>query len=106
MPTLVRLASLEAALLLAALIAIVSYQMLTGRISLAGLLRDKTNQNQLSPVRVQLFVSTVFGAGALLYSAATRGALTVLPPEVLVLFASSQGLYLAGKYLSRRDLRL
>jgi hypothetical protein len=105
MPTLARLASLEAAVFFAALAAIVCYQILTGRIHLTGLLRDKTRRNQLSPARIQLLLVTIFGAGMMLRSAAGQGALTLLPPEVVALFGASHGLYLGNKYLNRGALR-
>ena len=87
--------------LLAALAAIVGYRMLTGRIVVAGILRDK-ERGEISPVRVQMLLFTLVGAAAyfsLVVEAIANGAsaLPKAPEMLLLLMGGSQATYLAGK---------
>ncbi len=101
METLVKFAQLEIWFLLGGLALIVGYQMLTGKINTTGLLQDKEHKD-LSPVRVQLLLFTLIGAGSYLALAVDMietGApsLPTVPAELLLLLGGSQAVYLGGK---------
>ena len=110
--TLVAVIRIEVWVLLLGLAALVGYQMLTGQINTAGLLRDKGNNlaaqagepgtGELSPGRIQLLLLTLFGAASYLSLvaksvAADENALPAVPEELLLLFGGSHLVYLGGK---------
>ena len=77
-----------------ALAAVVLYQMLTGRINLAGVMspkdpNDPNNPDQTSPERVQLLLATLAAAASYLGEVAKNTGATM--PDV-----SNQWLYLMG----------
>jgi hypothetical protein len=89
-------------LFLVLLVLVIAYQMLTGRIRLKGLMRDKTT-GQLSPGRVQLFAVTLMGAGGYLVKVLTAHSEASLPPvpaDLLGAVGASSGIYLLGKFHS------
>jgi hypothetical protein len=98
---------LHAALLawFGAVVAIVGYRLLTGAISLSGLL--DADGVATSAERVQLLVGTLFALGAYvataLHDAAQQGAgltkLPEVPDALLVLFGGNQALYLGAKFI-------
>ncbi|HWA91909.1 MAG TPA: hypothetical protein VG889_17855 [Rhizomicrobium sp.] len=104
------LASLvEKALLywLVAMAAVVVWRCVSGRINLAGMLTHSDADPRPTPERVQLLVGFLFAtvAYAQLALAATQApgsptptALPDVPNELLVLFAGSHSIYLAGKF--------
>lgn len=95
------LARFEAIAALSALAMVVAYQALRGRITLRGMLNDKTS-GRLDPGRVQLLCSTLLLSGALLMSLEHgKGTPTVSVPSdwLLALFGGSQGIYLVRKTL-------
>lgn len=97
METLVIFLRFEMWLLLGSLIAIVAYQILTGRINTNKMLFDKWT-NDFSSGRVQLLTFTLFGV--LYYVAQVVHDPTKLPDvpnELLLLLGGSNVLYLAGK---------
>ncbi len=88
---------LELKVFVGGLLAILGYQMLTGRINTRGLIRDKRT-GQLSPGRIQLLVFTLAGAmyyGMLLASQPDR--FPPVPDALLYLIGGSQAAYLSGK---------
>ena len=92
----------EAWLLLGGLAFVVGYRLLSGPINTAGLLRDKSAANDLSPVRVQLLLFTLLGAGSYLALTldaieAAKPALPDVPDELLLLVGGSHAVYLGGK---------
>ena len=88
---------------LSALIAVVAYQVLIGRINLSGLLEGKSS-GQLSPGRVQLLFVTLLGMFYCLKTGLSGEGqlLRALPTEMLALIGGSQSLYLVDKYRSCR----
>lgn len=92
----------EVWLLLGLLALIVAHGLLAGPINTAGLLLDKSEKNEISPVRVQLLAFTLVGAGsylALTLDAIDAGktALPEVPQELLLLVGGSHAIYLGGK---------
>lgn len=99
MEWLASIARFEAWVLLGGLMAVVGYQLLTGRINLRGLLVDKA-KGGFSPGRVQLLVLTVAGAGQYLMSAAGHapdGTMPPVPLETLALVGGGNLIYLGAK---------
>ena len=104
------LASLvEKALLywLAAMAALVLWRCITGKINLSGMLTHSDADPRPTPERVQLLVGFLFAsvAYAQLALAATQAPgsplptqLPEVPNELLLLFAGSNSIYLAGKF--------
>lgn len=87
---------------LAGLALTLAFLMLTGRICLHGLLRDKWD-GSISPGRIQALVATIAGGCGYLVSAlahAGTGSLPPVPGELLAVLGASNGLYLAGKFNS------
>jgi hypothetical protein len=74
-----------------ALAVVVFYQMMTGRINMAGVLsgKDPNNPNQTSPERVQLLLATIAAAATYMGDVAKNSSGTM--PDV-----SNQWLYLMG----------
>jgi len=88
-----------------ALIAVIGFQLLTGRINTRGLLRDKSldASESLSPARAQLLVSTVIMAVMYTYrvvASSGSGALPDIPGSVLAFVGASQVIYLLGKAIT------
>lgn len=106
--TLIHIIQLEMWAFAIGLIAVLTYQLATGRINLRGLLRDKRPRpgdlergefGRVSPTRVQLLTLTMAAAFVYLALLPTSGAGTLpdVPPELLVLFGGSASIYLGGK---------
>jgi hypothetical protein len=86
--------------LIAGLLFIVGYQLLTGRINMKKLLFDKTT-NRRSPGRVQLLMLTLVGAlSYLLMTVDDPNKLPKVPRELLLLIGGSNFVYLTGKVYS------
>ncbi len=95
-------AAIAAGLLLAGFFGVVVFQMVSGRISLAGLLDTKapSGRRTFSPGRLQMLIATVVIAGRYLYSVAVnpqQAALPTLHPAELAVLGGSQAVYLGGK---------
>lgn len=76
----------------------IAIQLLTGKINMRGLLRDRRD-GQLSPGRIQLLVVTL--TGSLSYFAQAihaQGGLPAPSPELLLALGGSHALYLTGKF--------
>lgn len=101
MEALIEIVRFGAWFFLGSLALLVVYKMLTQRINTAGLLQDKEHKD-LSPVRVQLLLFTLIGAGAYLALAADMietgaSSLPTVPAELLLLLGGSHAVYLGGK---------
>lgn len=87
-----------------AMLAIVAYQMLTGRINLKGLLsrKGRADPNQTSPERIQLLLVTI--AASARYIGEVRQSTTGNLPDIgndwLYLMGGSSGLYVLHKIWS------
>lgn len=106
MPTLMTFARYEIGFLLAALAAIVAYQIVTGRINTRGLLSDKAKNGAVSfsPARLQLLMFTLATAAYVLSKvissiAAGKPVFPEIDPNVLVILGGSHALYLGAKSL-------
>jgi hypothetical protein len=90
--------------LICGLAAVVLWKLLTGSISLAGLLDSfDGGKRSSSPGRMQLLLFTLVAAGQYLVAVwknPVAGSLPPVPQEVLAMVAGSQVLYLGGKTLS------
>jgi hypothetical protein len=83
--------------LITALMLVVGYQLLAGRINTKKLLFDKTN-NHRSPGRVQLLMLTLVGAlSYLLMTVDDPKNLPEVPTELLLIMGGSNLVYLTGK---------
>src|SRR5438270_12046657 len=111
MTTLMMFARYEIGVLLAALTAVVVYQIITGRINTRGLLSEKTKDGVqgISPARVQLLLFTLAFAGYVLsqvtYSIANAasgqpGQFPTIDVKWLLILGGSHSMYLGGKGLS------
>ena len=82
-----------------ALAAVVVYQMLTGRISLAGLMSQKDNSTQTSPERIQLLLATIAAAANYLGEVAKNnsGIMPDVSDNWLYLMGGSSGIYALRK---------
>jgi hypothetical protein len=93
-----------AAGLVAGFAAVVLWKLLTGAISLTGLLDSfEGGKRSSSPARMQLLLFTLVSAGQYLldvWKNPTVDALPAVPQPVLAMVAGSQALYLGGKALS------
>lgn len=92
--------------LMLAFLAIILWRIVSGEISLDGLLDSKAAgaAPSYSPERAQLLVFTLFVAGKYLlavFQNPNRNSLPDLPPEVVAVLAGSQAIYLGGKAWSR-----
>lgn len=98
---LIRIVTLEVWGFALGLTGIVFHQLVSGRIDLRGLLRNKSpaSGGELSPTRVQLLTLTL--AAAFTYIAllpsTEPGTLPEIPLEIVVLFGGSASIYLGGK---------
>jgi len=84
---------------LAALLAIIAYRCLTGRISIAGLFQGA--DGRFSPGRVQLLASTLGVLGTFVLTVLDKHSMSDVPDSLLVVMLASHGAYLAGKHLAR-----
>ena len=87
---------------LAVVVALILFRLLNGAINTRGLLRDKGPDKAISPVRVQLLLATVAGAGSYLSLVGRAIAdgdvrLPEIPGEVLAVLGASNIVYLGGK---------
>ena len=88
----------QISLFIAALAALIVYQLLTGRISMAGLLFTDAARRHFSPGRVQLLVLTIAGAfGYLLLVARNPQVMPAVPTELLAIVGASNVGYLGAK---------
>jgi hypothetical protein len=92
----------------AALVAVVAYQLLTGRINTDGLLQDKSSAGGFSPMRLQLLLSTLSVAFYYLlqvFSQPHRSDFPPLPPEFVAGLGVSHTLYHGSNvYSAIRDI--
>jgi hypothetical protein len=84
---------------LSAVMILIVYRILTGRISLRGLLT--TDGDRFSPERLQLLLITFATLAAYLENAVSINAMATLPNELVVVLAGSHALYLGGKIAGR-----
>jgi hypothetical protein len=94
------LASWEFAILLGGFFGIVFWKLLTGGISLSGLLEGdrQDGDTYFSPGRVQLLMVTVLFALQYLFQILKNpAAFPPVPEELLVVLGGSQAVYLGGK---------
>jgi membrane-bound acyltransferase YfiQ involved in biofilm formation len=102
MATLMMFARYEIGFLLAALLAVVAFQLLTGRIKTRGLLSEKTRNGLggVSPARVQLLMLTVAFAFYLLSEIVNSRQFPTIDTKWLLILGGSHSIYLGGKSLS------
>jgi len=83
---------------------VILWKVLTGTISLDGLLDSSDGgKRSSSPVRMQFLLFTLVAAGQYLVAAwknPTTDSLPPVPQQVLAMVAGSQAIYLGGKALS------
>ena len=86
-------------LLLAALVVIVGYRLLTGQISTTGLLMDKQDKSggKFSPGRLQMLMATLLMAIYFVTQVLQSEKLPELPREFLLALGASHLFYLGGK---------
>lgn len=90
----------EMLFLLAGLIAIVAYRLLTNEINTRGLLRDKTGGRAFSPGRLQMLIVTLVVAIyylLIVFDSKGKGSLPDMPNEFLIMLGGSHVFYLGGK---------
>lgn len=96
MGVLISVIRVEVWVLLGGLTIVVAYQLLTGRISVRGLLSGP--DGNLSAARVQLLVATLVGAFVYLSQVISQpGELPTVPTWLLVGLGGSELIYLWGK---------
>ncbi len=102
MATLMMFARYEIGFFLGALIAVVAYQLLTGRINTRGLLSEKTRNGLggVSPARVQLLLFTLAFAFYLLSEIVHSHQFPTIDTKWLLVLGGSHSIYLGGKGLS------
>ena len=101
---------IEFSILLLSLAAIVTYRLLTGQITLSGLLFDKNGETKsdagnYSPARVQLLMLTIAGAAyyfslVVINLHAGQVELPAIPEKWLLMLGGSHSIYLGGKTYS------
>ena len=81
------------------LAAMLAFRMLTGQISLRGLLRRKDDQSKVSPERIQLLLVTLALSGSYLGDAlrSSGNSLPDVSPQMLYAFGASSTLYASVK---------
>jgi len=107
MATLMMFARYEIGFLLAALIAVVAFQILSGRIKTRGLLSEKTKEGVvgISAARVQLLLFTLGFAFYLLSQIVNLRQFPNIDTKWLLMLGGSHSIYLGGKSLPLfRDL--
>ncbi len=99
MNTLMTLTRYEIGCLLGALIAVVTFQMFSGRIKTQGLLSEKTVNGVLgvSPARVQLLFFTLGFAFYLLSQIVNLRQFPTIDTKWLLMLGGSHSIYLGGK---------
>lgn len=102
MDQLIRLTLLAGSVLISGFAVVILLQIVTGRISLEGLLdsKDESGRATFSPARLQLLIFTVIVAAQYLHAVFVnprQDSLPTLPPEVIVALGGSQIVYLGGK---------
>ena len=101
MDTLVKFLDAEIWCLLGALVLIVGYQILTGKINTKNMLSEKDGTGGFSVGRVQLLVVTLTGALYFFVELGNNpGVFPQLPPELLAVLTGSHLFYLGNKALS------
>jgi len=102
MATLMMFAQYEIGFFLAALIVVVTFQILTGRINMRGLLSEKTKDGVggVSPARVQLLLFTVAFAFYLLSAIINSRQFPTIDTKWLLILGGSHSIYLGGKGFS------
>lgn len=102
MATLMTFARYEIGFLLAALMAVVAFQILTGRINTRGLLSEKTEKGVLaiSPARLQLLLFTLAFAFYVLSQVVKSRQFPEIETKWLLILGGSHSVYLGGKGLS------
>lgn len=94
-----RLLHLEALAFVYSVAFVLAYGLLTSRINMKGLLRDKSGSDAVRPERVQLLLATIAFAATYI-SEVSRTNLPALPnvdTTWLYLFGGSSGIYIARK---------
>ena len=84
---------------LAAVVILIAYRILTGRISLQGLFT--MDGDQFSPERLQLILVTVGLLAAYAQQALGAGLMPPVSSVVIAVFAASHAVYLGGKVAGR-----
>jgi hypothetical protein len=99
--SIVRILHFELLGFLYALAAVVLYQMLTGKINLAGVMsqKDPNNPDQTSPERVQLLLATLAAAASYIGEVAksTGGTMPDVSNQWLYLMGGSSSIYVLRK---------
>lgn len=105
MATLMTFVRYEVGFLLVALLVVVAYQMLTGRITTRGLLSEKTKTGGVSAARVQLLLFTIGFAFYLLSQIVNLRQFPTIDTKWLLVLGGSHSIYLGSKGLPLfRDL--
>lgn len=81
---------------LAGLILIIGFRMVTGRVNTTGLIRDKTTY-KISPGRLQMLMSTLLVATYFVTMVIQKNELPTMPQEYLLALGGSHLFYLGGK---------
>src|SRR5260370_31413068 len=94
-------AQYEIGILLAAVLAVVAFQIITGRINTRGLLSEKTKNGLggVSPARVQLLLFTVAFAFYLLSEIVESHQFPTIDTKWLLIIGGSHSVYLGSKGL-------
>ena len=102
MSTLMMFAKYEIGVLLATLMAVIAFQILTGRIKTRGLLSEKTEKGVLviSPGRLQLLLFTLAFAFYVLSQLMNSRQFPEIDTKWLMILGGSHSIYLGGKSLS------
>jgi hypothetical protein len=108
MATLMMFARYEIGFLLAALMAVVVFQLLTGRIKTQGLVSEKpkTGVGGVSPARVQLLLFTLAFAFYVLSQIVKSHQFPDIDTKWLLILAGSHSMFLGGKGLPQLLSRL
>jgi uncharacterized membrane protein len=101
MATLMMFARYELSIFLAVLIAVVAFQILSGRIKTRGLLSEKTKEGVvgISAARVQLLMFTLAFAFYLLSEIVNSRQFPTIDTKWLLILGGSHSIYLGGKGL-------
>jgi hypothetical protein len=96
---LMRVLHLEGLGIIYGLAVAIVFQLLTRRINLSGLLRQKDGSGEISPERIQLLLATIAGSARFIGSVATTKGATL--PDIsngwLYLLGGSSSAYVIGK---------
>ena len=104
MDTLYEFIRIEVWVILGGLVAVVIYQLVTGRINLGGLLYSgKPGKDAVyTPERAQLLIVTIAAALFMLGGVLSEHAFVELPEEFAFAFFGSHGIYLGSKTLRKK----